>query len=68
MLSIDLAGLVSGSGIRGQFEEKFKALLKDIDEEGGNVICFIDELRAYNMLITFLIKTHSVTNITQIHY
>jgi ATP-dependent Clp protease ATP-binding subunit ClpB len=46
VLSIDLAGLLAGTGIRGQFEEKFKALLKDIEEEGGGVICFIDELRA----------------------
>jgi len=45
VLSIDLAGLLAGTGIRGQFEEKFKALLKDIEEEGGGVICFIDELR-----------------------
>lgn len=44
VLSLDLAGIIAGSGIRGQFEEKFKALLRDIDEEGGNVICFIDEL------------------------
>ena len=45
VLSLDLAGIIAGSGIRGQFEEKFKALLRDIEEEGGNVICFIDELR-----------------------
>lgn len=36
--------MVAGSGIRGQFEEKFKALIKDIEEEAGNVICFIDEI------------------------
>jgi ATP-dependent Clp protease ATP-binding subunit ClpA len=45
VLSLDLAALLAGSGIRGQFEERFKALLADIDEEGGGVICFIDELR-----------------------
>ena len=33
MLSLDLAGLVAGSGIRGQFEEKFKGLLKEIEAE-----------------------------------
>ena len=36
---------MAGSGIRGQFEEKFKALVKDIEEQAGEVICFIDELR-----------------------
>jgi len=45
VLSIDLAALLAGSGIRGQFEEKFKALIKDIEEEAGGIICFIDELR-----------------------
>ena len=33
MLALDLSALLAGSGIRGQFEEKFKALLRDIEEE-----------------------------------
>ncbi|TFY58438.1 hypothetical protein EVJ58_g6417 [Rhodofomes roseus] len=44
VLSIDLSAIMAGSGIRGQFEEKFKALIKDIEDEAGNVICFIDEV------------------------
>jgi len=36
--------LLAGTGVRGEFENRFKALLKDIEEEQGNVICFIDEL------------------------
>ncbi|PVF97013.1 putative chaperonin ClpB [Serendipita vermifera] len=44
VLSLDLAALLAGTGIRGQFEEKFKALLRDIEAEAGGVICFIDEL------------------------
>lgn len=47
VLSLDLAALLAGTGIRGQFEEKFKALLRDIEEERGGVICFIDELREF---------------------
>ena len=47
VLSIDLAAIMAGSGIRGQFEEKFKALIKDIEDEARNVICFIDELRKF---------------------
>lgn len=35
---------MAGSGIRGAFEEKFKALLRDIEDEADNVICFIDEV------------------------
>ncbi|CAL1695239.1 unnamed protein product [Somion occarium] len=44
VLSLDLSAIMAGSGIRGAFEEKFKALLRDIEDEAGNVICFIDEL------------------------
>ena len=33
VLSIDLSAIMAGSGIRGQFEEKFKALIKDIEDE-----------------------------------
>ncbi|KAJ7486452.1 P-loop containing nucleoside triphosphate hydrolase protein [Mycena latifolia] len=44
VLSIDLAAVMAGSGIRGQFEEKFRSLLQDIEAESGNIICFIDEV------------------------
>ncbi|KZT25315.1 P-loop containing nucleoside triphosphate hydrolase protein [Neolentinus lepideus HHB14362 ss-1] len=44
VLSIDLSAIMAGSGIRGQFEEKFKALIRDIEEESRSVICFIDEV------------------------
>jgi len=38
VLSIDLAAIMAGSGIRGQFEEKFKALLRDIEDEVGPIL------------------------------
>ncbi|WWC90634.1 uncharacterized protein L201_005570 [Kwoniella dendrophila CBS 6074] len=44
LLSLDLSMLLAGTGVRGEFESRFKALLKDIEAEEGNVICFIDEL------------------------
>ncbi|KAI5987742.1 P-loop containing nucleoside triphosphate hydrolase protein [Pisolithus orientalis] len=44
VLSLDLSAILAGSGIRGQFEEKFKALIRDIEEEAGKIICFIDEV------------------------
>ncbi|KAJ7148562.1 P-loop containing nucleoside triphosphate hydrolase protein [Mycena crocata] len=44
VLSIDLSAVMAGSGIRGQFEEKFRNLIQDIEAEAGNVICFIDEV------------------------
>ncbi len=44
VLSLDLAAVTAGAGIRGQFEERIKGLLKDIQGEQGNVILFVDEL------------------------
>jgi ATP-dependent Clp protease ATP-binding subunit ClpB len=44
VLSIDLAAIMAGSGVRGSFETKFKDLLRDIEAEAGGVICFIDEV------------------------
>jgi ATP-dependent Clp protease ATP-binding subunit ClpB len=44
LISLDLAALVAGAMYRGQFEERLKAVLKEITESDGQVITFIDEL------------------------
>ncbi|CAB4630929.1 unannotated protein [freshwater metagenome] len=44
IVAIDLAALVAGAKYRGEFEERLKAVLKEIDESDGRVITFIDEL------------------------
>ena len=44
LVSLDLAALVAGAKYRGEFEERLKAVLKEIDESDGEVITFIDEL------------------------
>ena len=42
--ALDLGALLAGASFRGAFEERFKALMADIEAEAGSVIIFIDEL------------------------
>ena len=44
LLSLDLGALVAGAKFRGEFEERLKAVLKEIESAQGEVILFIDEM------------------------
>ncbi len=44
LISLDIGSMVAGAKYRGEFEERFKAVLKEIADSDGEVISFIDEL------------------------
>src|SRR5699024_3269225 len=44
LVSLDLSAMVAGAKYRGEFEERFKAVLEEIKASEGQVITFIDEL------------------------
>jgi ATP-dependent Clp protease ATP-binding subunit ClpB len=44
LLSLDLGSMVAGSKYRGEFEERLKAVLKEIEDAQGQIILFIDEM------------------------
>jgi ATP-dependent Clp protease ATP-binding subunit ClpB len=44
LIALDLGAMVAGAKYRGEFEERFKAVLKEIQQAGGEIISFIDEL------------------------
>ncbi|HBE78853.1 MAG TPA: ATP-dependent chaperone ClpB [Firmicutes bacterium] len=44
VVSLDMGALIAGAKYRGEFEERLKAVLKEVQDSSGNIVLFIDEL------------------------
>ena len=44
VISLEISSLVAGASYRGQFEERLKGVLKEVDDAAGEIILFVDEL------------------------
>ena len=50
LLALDMGALIAGAKYRGEFEERLKAVLKEIEKADGQIILFIDEIHTLSLI------------------
>lgn len=66
LISLDMGALVAGAKFRGDFEERLKAVLKEVTASNGQIILFIDEIHTvvgagvYPSCFSFLVPSLSL--------
>ena len=44
LISLEISSLLAGASFRGQFEDRLKAVLKEVEDAAGEIILFVDEI------------------------
>ena len=44
LISLEISSLLAGASFRGQFEDRLKAVLKEVEDAAGEIIFFVDEI------------------------
>jgi hypothetical protein len=69
LIGLDLAALVAGASMRGEFEERLKAVLEEVTKSDGEIILFIDEMHTVvgagvsNFLFSSFALNHNIWNV-----
>ena len=53
LISLDMGALIAGAKYRGEFEDRLKAVLKEVTDSDGQIVLFIDEIHINTFVYEF---------------
>ena len=48
-MSLDMGALIAGAKYRGEFEDRLKAVIKEVTDSTGRIVLFIDEVKLFSL-------------------